>query len=354
MKVVSLPLRENDRIIGIVTVESTAEGPADIGSIELVQSALDLVSPVLNVRKSDDRTVAARAWVSTVKGGAWLVGTRHTVWKLAGLLALIAGITVTFVHVPYRVEAPVEVQARVKYTMSMPFDGVVESLEPGVLPGKVVQKGDLLATMDTTRQNVQAADARAQFAQAQKEADGYRQARKFVEAQQAEQRAKQARAHLDEAEDEIARAKMTAPITGTIIAGDLSDKIGAAGKLGDAIFQIAPLDDLIVIARVSDRDIAMIKDEVEAGENATHGDIATKAAPGRKTPIIVERIVPLAQAKEGKNTFEVRCRLIKGSAQTAALRPGMEGFVKLDTGRRTLLDIGTRRIRDQLRLWLWW
>jgi len=70
--------------------------------------------------------------------------------------------------------------------------------------------------------------------------------------------------------------------------------------------------------------------------------------------LIVERIVPLAQPKDGRNAFEVRCRLAGSAAQTEALRPGMEGFVKLDTGRRTLLDIGTRRIRDQLRLWLWW
>ena len=37
LKVVSLPLRENDRVIGVITVESTAEGPADIGSIERAQ-----------------------------------------------------------------------------------------------------------------------------------------------------------------------------------------------------------------------------------------------------------------------------------------------------------------------------
>jgi hypothetical protein len=32
----------------------------------------------------------------------------------------------------------------------------------------------------------------------------------------------------------------------------------------------------------------------------------------------------------------------------------MEGLAKFDTGNRSLLWIGTRRIRDQLRLWLWW
>ncbi len=164
----------------------------------------------------------------------------------------------------------------------------------------------------------------------------------------------QAQARFDQAQLDIAHAAMTSPITGTIIAGDLSDKVGAAGKLGDAIFQIAPLGDMIIIARVSDRDIALIQDEIAAGERATTGSFATKARPSEKLPLIVERIVPLAQPKDGRNAFEVRCRLAGSAAQTEALRPGMEGFVKLDTGRRTLLDIGTRRIRDQLRLWLWW
>jgi multidrug resistance efflux pump len=354
LKVVSLPLRENDKVIGVVTVESTAEGPADIGSIELVQSALDLVSPVLNVKRSDDRMLASRAWISTVKGGAWLVGAKHTVWKLVGVLLLIAGITVTFVHVPYRVEAPLEVQARIKHTISVPFDGVIETLEPGVLPGKVVQKGEVLAHMETMQAAIQRADATAAITQYEKEADNYRNQRKQNEALQSEEKANQARAKLNEAEMNLTKAVITAPITGTIIAGDLSDKIGAAGKLGDPLFQIAPLNDMIVIARLSDRDIALIQDEVAAGENATRGEMATKAAPGKKVPIIVERIVPLAQAKDGKNAFEVRCRLVESAKQTEALRPGMEGFVKLDTGRRTLLDIGTRRIRDQLRLWLWW
>jgi hypothetical protein len=354
LKVVSLPLRENDHIIGVITIESTADGPADIGAVELVQSALDLVSPTLKVRRSDDRTVAYRAWTSTVKGGAWLVGPRHTVWKLVGLLLLVAGITVTFVKMPYRVQAPMEVQARTKYTISLPFDGTIESLGESVSPGRLVQKGDLLLRMDTMQAEIQAIEARSQMLQAEKEADGHRKVMKLGEAQQADFRAEQAKARLDTAQRDIDRAAIVAPITGTIIAGDLQDKIGASGKLGDAVFQIAPLNDMIVTARVSDRDIALIRDEIAGVGEATRGHIATKAAPAERLPIVVERIVPLAQPKDGRNAFEVRCRLTDDAKQTQALRPGMEGFVKLDTGRRTLLDIGTRRIRDQLRLWLWW
>ena len=36
------------------------------------------------------------------------------------------------------------------------------------------------------------------------------------------------------------------------------------------------------------------------------------------------------------------------------MRPGMEGLAKFNTGDRSLIDIGTKRVRDTLKLWLWW
>jgi hypothetical protein len=35
-------------------------------------------------------------------------------------------------------------------------------------------------------------------------------------------------------------------------------------------------------------------------------------------------------------------------------RPGMEGIAKFNTPERSLIGIVSRRIVDQLRLWLWW
>ncbi|NDD63459.1 MAG: diguanylate phosphodiesterase, partial [Acidobacteria bacterium] len=81
------------------------------------------------------------------------------------------------------------------------------------------------------------------------------------------------------------------------------------------------------------------------------GQITAKARPGEAFDFEVERIVPLSQAKEGKNLFEVRGRL----KQTAAwFRPGVEGLAKFNTESRSLAWIASRRILDQLKLWLWW
>jgi hypothetical protein len=72
---------------------------------------------------------------------------------------------------------------------------------------------------------------------------------------------------------------------------------------------------------------------------------------------VVETIVPLAQAKEGKNTFEVRAKLLEPSdpshPRMSNIAPGMEGIARLDTERHSLMWIGSRRVIDAVRLW-WW
>lgn len=351
LKVVSVPLRDGDRVVGVVTLESTAEGPADLASVELTQASLDLVTPVLRLRESDDRPLYRRAWASTVRGGEWLVGTTHTAWKLGGLAVLLLTLFVTFFRMEYRVEAPAEIQPRTRAVVAAPFDGVILSLPEGMAPGRRVARGEVLVQLDTREIQLAILEARSRQIQAMKEADAALKAgNRQSEVQQAQARAAQAEASLRRAEMQLEQARIVAPMDGTIIAGDLDDKVGAAVRLGDPLLQIAPLDDMLVIARLSDRDIELVRDEL-AEKGPSRGAVATRAAPATRHALTVERIVPLAQARDGKNAFEIRARL---DQPVPGLKPGMEAVARFDTGRRSLLDIGTRRLRDQLRLWLWW
>lgn len=353
LSVVSLPLRNGDDVVGVVTIESTS-GPFDLDDLELIQAALDLVAPVLVLRRSDDRLVVTRAWFASLNGARWLVGPRHTGWKLAGVVLVVATALAALVRLPFRVDAPMEIQPRNRWILAAPFEGVIGALGEGVAPGRSVTKGQVLFRMATEEQALRAADFRARKIQAQTEADAALKAGdKDAEAQQALARVAQAEAGLALAQYNLQRAEVRAPVDGVIITGDPSDKIGAAVKIGDPIFQVASLDDIVILARVSDRDISLLRGK------EIRGQIATKGDPGLALPFVVEHVVPLAQAKDGKNTFEVRARLDASDPAVRAraaevLRPGMEGVAKFDVDRRSLLRIATRRFRDQLRLWLWW
>ncbi len=344
LKVASLPLRIDERVLGVMLVESTGAGAIDLQTIELLQASLDLIAPVLEIRRSDDRNLALRAWDSAHRAGAWLVGPRHTLWKIAGALVVAATLVVTLVDVTYRVSAPMRLEAREPRTVSVPFSGKIRSLAPGIEPGVRVEKGQLLFEMDTTEQQLQKLQAQSQIVEAEKKADEARKKGNISDAQQAEAQAEQARARLGLAQHNIDEARVVAPISGTIIAGDIRDKVGAAVEIGQSVFQIADLSDMVVEARVDDRDIALVRPDAT-------GEIATKADPAKSFPFTVERIVPLSQAEEGKNAFVVRGKL-SGSAPW--FRPGMEGIAKFNTEEHSLAWIAGRRVIDQLRLWLWW
>jgi len=359
LRIASLPLRVEDRVVGVLTMETSAPKPASsaggagqddplsIEHLETVQAACDLIAPVMRIRRSDDRMLPLRTLDSSVRAAGWVVGPKHTVWKLGALAVMALMLATVFVHIPYRVEAPCEIQPRERRTVSVPFSAVIASVPDDIEPGARVEAGQLLAQLETTDLRLQRLDVQNEILRAERRADEARARGELSESQQAEAQADQARARLALLDLRIEQASITAPIAGLIISGDAADFEGASVELGQPLFEVAAMDDLIVEARADDRDIKLILESQQAGRL---GSMATKAYPSRRFDVEIERVVPLAAPDEGKNTFQVRAAL---GDSADWMRPGMEGLVKFDTGERSLIDIGTRRIRDQLRLWLW-
>lgn len=350
LKVTSLPLRDGDETLGVITIESAKPGQAiDLRTLELLQATMDLVTPVMRLRASDDRPIPARLVDEMRKAGAWAVGPKHTLWKIAGIAVMLLFLFITVFSVPYRVEAEVQLRPIERRVIATPFEGIVREVAVDAEAGKKVEAGQLLARLDTSELELSAVEARQAMNQALAQAAEAMRKGNGAEQQQAEAKAAQSKARLDLLQQRIESAQLRAPISGTILAGDLTDRLGARLEVGEALFEIAPLEDMRVIAEVDDRDIGLVIRAMEEG--VMTGSIATKARPNQRFPLEVERVVPLAHAEEGKNTFQVYARL-RGSA--GWMRPGMEGLAKLDVGDRTLLWIGSRRIVDTLRMWLWW
>ncbi len=353
LKLCSLPLRIDDDVVGVVLLETASDTPIDLNTVELLQAAMDLVAPVLRLRRSDDRWLPVRAWDSAVHAAAWAVGPRHTVWKVAGVALLAALVFVTVYHKTYRVGAEAHLEPRVRRIVAAPFDARLKSLAPGIEPGVRVAAGQLLAQFDDTEYRLSLASAEAKLQQAEKSAAAARLERDLTKATAFEEQAKAARAEADAYRDRIERCRVVAPIDGEIIAGDIKERVGSTLKLGDPMFQVASMDDVVLVAKVDERDIALVRrafDEARRQGRHARGAVATKSNPADPIDFTVERIVPLAQAAEGKNVYEVRA-VLDGAPEW--FRPGMEGIAKFDTQRHSLLWIGSRRIIDAVRMW-WW
>jgi hypothetical protein len=344
LKVASLPVRAGERVVGVVTIELSEEDQLDPAKLELLQATLDLVGPVIELRRSDDRPIPQRAWHSVLKSGTWLVGPRHTAWKVAALVALAVLLTVTFVKIPYRIDAQAELSAVHERAIAAPFAGIIASVPERIRPGVQVSKGDVLMQLDTTELRENRIDSQASVSAARREADEARKEGDLNAADQALGRLEQEQARLRYIDVQIERATIVAPIDGTIVSGDPRRMVGSAINVGEPVFRIANLDELEVIARVKDNDIGYVSPE-------SVGGFATRARPGERFEFSATSLVPLGQPDEGTNVFELRGTL---TDKPGWLRPGMEGIAYIDTGDRRIIWVLSRRLLDTARLWLWY
>jgi multidrug efflux pump subunit AcrA (membrane-fusion protein) len=363
--VVSLPLRHRDDWIGVVTLERI-DAPFDPGTIQYLQLVADVAAPHLQSRYESDRFLIFHAWHSLERALAYLVGPKHTGWK-AGAIALLALLVFLAVGTwGYRVTAPFTFEAETRRLVPAPFDARLEGVT--VEPGDRVEAGQVLAQLDVTEATLQREKARAKLneyiveeAKARGKAmAGEADSADWADAKKAEANIKETQAQIALLDYTIEKGTLKAPVAGQVLAGDWKDKLGGVVKQGDAMFEIAPLDDptrdIIAVLHVSESDIDLIAPK--SGDGGRRGELATRSEPQETFPFEVVQIVPLATPVEGANAFEVRARLLPAANQHERdrqdwLRPGMSGLAKIDAGRQPIRWILTHRIVDTIRLWVW-
>jgi len=247
--------------------------------------------------------------------------------------------------VPVQGDASFEVIGR--RIVSAPFEGVVREAPEGIIPGAHVKAGELLLQLEDAELRLSALDAEGELREAEARASAALAEKDLSAFDRATAEAMRARARMELLNQRIAAATVRAPIDGVVLAGDVKDRAGGTVALGEALLEIAPLDAIRLAALVDDRDIRFVREGMT-------GHVARASDPNERLKIEVERIVPLAEGVGGKNTFRVIVKLVDAGSAMATLRPGMEGKATFDGPKKSLMWIGTRRVRDAARLWLWW
>lgn len=340
--VLTLPLRVGREARGALTLEMEAENIPDEQARSSLRLVMELAAPRLLELQQRDRWFGAR-WAAGARAlGAALVGPRHT-W--AKLLALAGAAFIAFALLAdgtMRASGSFVIEAEGARIIAAPFSGVLESA-PVSEGDRVVARETVLARLDTSELRLALAEQRARMAALATEAARLRAEDRIGEALATEARRQQAEARVQLLEHQIDQARITSPITGVVLEGDLRRLIGSVVQQGEPLFEVAPGGELRAVIQVPARRIA----DVEKGQQGT---IATVAYPRRPIGFSVERIRPRARMSEQRSVFLVEARL---SETPAWLSPGMEGVAKIETGRASYASIWTRGLRDWLRLHLW-
>lgn len=339
--VASVPLRTNDRIAAIVSIRRGAGDALREASLAQLISVLEPYAAALLLVREARRSVGAHVQETAARQARDLLGPRRWGRKVAaaGVLGLLAWFC--FGTLDYTVVARAKVVPAEMRHISMPFDGLLGSA--AVVAGDRVERDAELCQIDARDLEVQQAELRAERDIALRDFSAALAEARRVDAQLADARVRLVQAKLRRVERRLAESCVRSPYRGIVVSGDLRTRIGAALPQGEELFRIAPLDALQLEVEIGERDA----DHVAAGMS---GRFVAAARPEEPHSFSLARVSPASERRQDRNVFVAQSALGESAEW---LRPGMEGYVRIDAGAQPVWWIALHRVVDFLRVNFW-
>ena len=316
--VVSTPLRDREgTAIGSLVVINNKESNSPTDVERFMRAAESPIASTLNV-------------MQRLEGGRVmrLLRSCDRTWRsskakltLAAILLLLFSMAVPL---PYKIGCECQIEPVTRRFVAAPFEGTLE--KTFVKPGDIVSAGDLLARMDGREIRVKRASVLADQGQAVKKRDSAMAKHNYADAQIARLEIERLDHELKLLEERETNIEIKSPINGIVTQGDLERSEGAPLTIGQSLFEIAPLEKMIVEIAVSDEDIGY----VAAKQNVV---VRLDAYPSEQweTPLMKTR--PRSEIRDQDNVFIAEAA-IDNAGDT--LRPGMKGRAKVVTPDRSL------------------
>lgn len=253
-------------------------------------------------------------------------------------LSLFAAVAMV-IPVPYSVYCDCELQPVTRRFIAAPFEGALEKAFVEV--GDPVKADQLLARMDGKEVRWEQAGNAAEYERAAKERDAHLADQKVGEAQLAKLQMERLALTTRLLEHRNEHLEIRSPIDGIVVSGELKRAEGARLAMGQSLFEIAPLDQLIVEVEIPEAELA----HVPTGAEAT---IRLEAFPGQQLTGSMKRICPRAELRRQQQVFVGEIALPNEAGQ---FRPGMRGRVSIPNGYATLGWRLFHRAWQKMQLW---
>lgn len=335
----SLPLVDDEQIVGVLLLERDrpfAQADQDL----LVQLSL-LVSPVLALKRLESLTIAQWSGRLARRALGGLLGRRRLGLKVAALVA-VAVVSWSLLDTGmFRVDADARIEAESQRVVVSAFPSYLS--EVTARPGDLVQRGDVLARLDSNDLELERIKWQGELDKLQKEYRATLAQRDRSKVRVLQAQLEQARSQLDLLDVRLKRAVVRAPIDGVVVSGDWSQALGKPVDQGEKLFEVAALDDFDVVLMVDESDISWMA----IGQT---GRLRLRSLPGQTLPFEVADIAPVSEPKDGSNRFRLKATF---GSLPQAVRPGMGGVAKIDIEPQALGWIWTRKFRSWLRLQYW-
>ena len=334
--VVSSPLRDER---GVVRGAWLVAGPADTvrraEDSAFLQAAESPVASTLQLLGRAQHGPVVAAFLALPRQ----MRRRRALFVLV-ILALIAALL--WVPVPYRVKCDCQLEPVTRRFVAAPFAGPLK--QTFVEPGDLVAKDQLLARLDGRDIRWELAGSLAELHRADKELAGHVAGHESGKAEIARHEVDRLRLRSQLLEARDRDLEVRSPIDGIIVAGDLKDVEGMPLEVGQVLFEVAPLEQMVVELAVPEDDVAYVNPGMRV-------QIRFDAFPLCRYEARVNRVHPRAEIRDDQNVFigEVPLHNERGE-----LHPGMRGRARIAAGTARLGWILCRRPWAAALYWLGW
>ncbi len=336
--IVTTPLPGAQAPLGAITLQW--RNPPDASAINWLENVASRTAPWLALQRQALRPwhwharQAFTHWHQAVRQGTG----RRKLWGAASLAVVVLAL----VPLPDQVGASARIEGAQQRVLVAPTDGFIKATHAH--PGDKVKAGQVLADLAEQDLKLERDKWQSQVAQQDNAYAGAMTRADRAEAALSLSRLEEAQAQMALIDEQLQRSQLRAPFDGILIQGDLSQSIGAPVKQGDAVMTVASTQRFRVVMDVEEQDIARI----QIGQT---GELKLSALPWDTVSLKVQRITPLAQAKDGRQVFEVQADFTQ--ALPDGLRPGLMGHAKVQTGWRPVLWTWVRPLLDRLAMAAW-
>lgn len=276
---------------------------------------------------------------------AWCQAGTHRRLAFAAITVAAAALLAAPFH--YSITADCRLAPTVKRVIAAPFQGQLQ--KSFVQPGDHVTEGQLLAEMDNRDLKLKEAELTASRDRAVKQRDKAMSndgtGADPAAAQVANFEAQSVGQELELVQRKIALLAVKSPLAGVVVAGDLRRSEGQPVQQGQVLFEVAPLDEMIVEIDVPDREISRVRSGQPAG-------VRLESFAGETWTTTVAKIHPQSEQRDGHNVFVGEAAIANKTARE--LRPGMRGRAVIETARHPLAWIIGHRFWDFVVESLFW
>ena len=261
--------------------------------------------------------------------------------KKLGAMALLTTIAMCLPFT-YKIPCDCELQLTSRRFVAAPYEGLLE--KSLVASGDVVPQGAVLARMDARQLRMSLSGLNADLQSEQKKRDSALARGSVAESQIARAEMARLQSEISITEQRLNNTEIRSPIAGVIVSGDMEKAEGAPLEMGQDLFEVGPLEEMVVEIQIPEREIQYVETDM-----TVHFEF--EAFPFETFSGTIQRIHPRAEIANNDSVFIAEVALQNEAGQ---LRPGLKGRAKISAGRHMLGWNLFHGAMEQGRRWLIW